>query len=137
MDTISQILTLATGHKWLPLAIVVVGLLVSWTSDTSKFPVNIPDRYKPLVAIVLGQAYAVLEAVQGGSSWTTAVGHGVLVALSSAGLANLISTTIFNGNVPSWLSWVTALDPKRVAAKKAGLLKAPLFGRAQIVQKAA
>lgn len=133
-----QFLALATSHQWLPLAILVVGLLVSWTRDTSKFPINIPARFQPLVALVLGTIYAVLQAVSSGTAWHTAIENGLLMAMSSAGFAQLLVNTVFNGKLPSWLSWLTAVDPALVAAKKAGkVISAPLFGRSKVVVETA
>jgi hypothetical protein len=130
LDTIMQIFKLATGHQWLPLAILVVGYLVTAMGDTTKLPINIPDRFKPLLALLLGQLYAVLEAVYGGSPWGTAISHGILVALSSVGFLHLLVNAIFNGTLPKWLAWLAFIDPTLTQAKKASTLVAPVFGRA-------
>lgn len=109
-----------TGHQWIPLAILVVGWLTSMFSDVSNFPVNIPDRWKPVVVIVLGQAYAVLEAIQGGSAWKTAVTHGLVVSFTTMGLFDLLVKAVFNGNIPSWLQVVSLFNPKLVSLKAEG-----------------
>jgi hypothetical protein len=121
-----------TGHKWMALAIVVIGYLVLLTKNTSKFPINIPARFKPLVVIVLGQGYAVLEAINGGSPWKTAVSHGVWVAFGSMGIFDVIVNSIFNGKLPKWLAWLSFVDPKLTAACEAGTLQAPLVGKKTI-----
>lgn len=133
---IQQISTLVTGHQWLGIAIVLVGWAVSLTSDTSKLPLNIPDRFKPLIALLFGQLYAVLEAIQSGEDWKTAVAHGIVAALSATGFSTIVVNTIFNGTLPKWLSWVSVIDPKLVQAKKLGLLVAPLWGKKTIKQAA-
>lgn len=134
LATIQQLLALATSHQWLPLAILVVGLLVSWTSNTSKFPINIPARWQPLVTLGLGTLYAILQAVVSGTAWEIAVENGLIMAMSSAGFSQLIVNSVFNGTLPSWLSWLTLVDPNLVAAKKAGkMIHSPVFGRARIL----
>lgn len=133
---IQQLSTLFTGHQWLGIAIVVVGWLVSLTSDTSKLPLNIPDRFKPLIALLFGQLYAVLEAIQSGEDWKTAVAHGIVAALSATGFSTIIVNTIFNGTLPKALAWLSAIDPKLVQAKKLGLLIAPVWGKKTIKQAA-
>jgi hypothetical protein len=133
LDQIMEIFKLATGHQWLPLAILVVGYLVNLTSDTGKFPLNIPDRFKPLIALVLGQVYAVLEAVYGGSPWGTAVGHGLIATLAATGFAHILLNAVFNGTLPKWLAWLNFVDPTLVQAKKMGRLVAPLWGKKSVV----
>lgn len=135
-NSIMQALTLAMGHQWMPLAVLVVGWLVMACSDTSKLPISIPDRFKPLLVLVLGQVYAVLEAVQGGSAWQAAVWHGLVVAFTTMGLFDVLVKAIFNGNLPTWLQWVTLIDPSLAALKRVGPLPAaPLFGFRKVPEK--
>jgi hypothetical protein len=130
-QTIMQALQDITGHKWMPLAILVIGYLVTLTSDTSKFPVNIPDKWKPVVAIVLGEVYSTLIAISDGTNWKAAVWHGLVTAMATSGLFDLVINGFFNGNLPKWLKWIAFIDPKLISAKEKGTLVAPAVGKAR------
>lgn len=117
-----------TGHKWLPLAILVVAWLVAACSDTSKLPISIPDRYKPVAVIVLGQVYAVLQAITGGVPWKRAVWNGLVTAFGAMALFDVIVKTIWQGHPPAWLAKFTFIDPKLVEAKKSVGLTTKFFG---------
>lgn len=125
-----------TGHQWMPLAILVIGFLTTTLSDTSKLPVSIPDRWKPVLVVVLGETYAVLIDHQGGTAWLPSIWHGVVTAFSAMGLFDLVVNSLFNGNLPKWLAWLALIDPKLVAAKNIGALKAPLVGKAVVLPAA-
>lgn len=128
LATILQFFEDVTGRKWLPLAILVVGYLVAIASDTSKLPISIPDRYKPLAAIVLGQVYAVLQAITGGVSWKRAVWNGLVTAFGAMALFDVLVKTIWQGNPPAWIAKFTFADPKLVEAKKSVGLTVKFFG---------
>lgn len=105
--TILAIVADLGGHKWLPLAVVVIGWLSSLTSDWSRFPVNIPDRWRPVVVIVLGQVYAGLSAVAGGTPWRQALLDGFIVSFTTMGLYDLVVKAAFGDKIPRWLSWLS------------------------------
>jgi hypothetical protein len=127
--TIMQAIKDITGHQWMPLAILIIGYLVTLTSDVSKFPVTVPARWKPVIVLVLGQAYAVLQNINGGEKWQSAVYHGLLTSFATMGLFDLVINGIFNGNLPKWLAWLAFFDKKLVAAKAQGAtIDAPLVG---------
>jgi hypothetical protein len=102
-----------TSHHWLALAVIVIGYLVRLTAPDSKFPITIPDRWKPLVVLVLAQAYAVLVAIQGGVAVKTAIIHGVMTWLVTLGVYDVIIKAIFNGVEPKWLKYI-AFVPKAI-----------------------
>jgi hypothetical protein len=137
INTILQAIADVTGQKWLPLAVLIVGWLTTMLGDTSKFPINIPDRWKPVIVIVLGQVYAVLQAVTGGASAGKAIWNGLLTSFVTMGMFDVVIKAIFQGNLPKWLAWLALIDPNLAAAKSLGTLKAPLFGKASIQVKAA
>lgn len=130
MQTVLVMIQDFTGHKWLPLSIVVVGYLTMLLGDTSKLPISIPDRWKPVLVIGLGQVYAILDKVQGGDSWKHAVWVGVMTAFGAMGLFDLLIKAAFDGKVPKWLQWLALIDPKLVEAKQTVGIVAPVLGRA-------
>lgn len=97
-----QILALITGRHWLALAVLVIAYLVRITASDSKFPVTIPDRWKPVVVLTLGQVYAALIAIQGGTAWKVAAFHGFMTALVTMGLFDVVAKALFNGREPAW-----------------------------------
>jgi hypothetical protein len=121
------------SRAWMALAVLLVGYVTTLTSDTSKFPVNIPTRWQPVVVVVLGQVYAVLLSIQGGTPWEPSVWHGLLVSFTTMGLFDLVINGIFNGNPPSWLKWLAAIDPNLAAAKMRGVqLVGPVLGHKSV-----
>lgn len=106
IDTILKIMQLGTDHKYIPIAIIVIGWLVALTSDWSRFPINVPGRFQPLVAAMLGIAYGALHQIDGGMVWWKAIGGGLVVGLTTGGLYDVVINAVFDGNVPSWLAWL-------------------------------
>lgn len=109
-----------SGHKWLPLAVVVISYLVSLTNDWSKFPVTVPDRWKPVVALALGQAYAVLSATAGGTPWKLAVRDGVIAAFVTMGAYDVVVKALYGDKpIPRWLAWLSLgkMDHPAIAKK--------------------
>lgn len=138
LDTILKILQLGTDHKYLALAIVVIGWLTSLTSDWSKFPITIPGRYQPLIAAVLGISYGVLTKIDSGTVWYKAVFMGLIVGLATGGLYDVVINAIFGGNIPSWLAWLSFAKKSPPAAPpmsglgKAESLKPAPMGRSDV-----
>ena len=62
INSILQIIGDFTGHKWLPLAMLLISYATAALGDTSKLPISIPDRWKPVLIVGLGQVYAILQA---------------------------------------------------------------------------
>lgn len=89
---------LLLAEKWLPLAIFVVGYLVRITGDDSKFPINIPHQWQPVVALFIAQVYGVLVAWP---NWHPAVQPALIVALGV-----LAAKAYFHGNEPAWFTWL-------------------------------
>jgi hypothetical protein len=131
LTTIMQLVDDFTGHKWLPAAVVLIGWLTTLLSDTSKFPITIPDRWKPMAVLILGQVYATVQAVAGGVTWPHAVWGGLVAAFGTMGLFDVVVKAIFQGQLPKWLQWLAAIDPNLVAAKRSVGLTSQFFGRAK------
>lgn len=101
---VMNIVSLLTAHHYLPIAVIVIGYLTRLTSDMSKFPINVPTDYQPVVVVVLGQVYAAIVAVSGGASWKDAVISGLATSLFTMGLFDLVIKAIFKGKEPAWLA---------------------------------
>jgi len=128
MNPFLQMIQDFTGHKWLPLAMVVISYLTAATSDTSKLPISIPDRWKPVLIVGLGQIYAVLAAETDGVPWQKAVWDGIVASFGAMGLFAIVFKAVFQGKVPSWLSFIAFIDPSLVAAKATVGLDTKVFG---------
>ncbi len=65
-------------------AIVVWAVIAIVKRD--DVPIPLPPRYRPLLALALGQVYAVLEAVVGGMPWGAAIVRGLVVAAGAVAM---------------------------------------------------
>ena len=111
MYGIDVLIQSALAHRWLGLAIVIIGWLTRIVSSDSAFPVTIPTRWKPVLVIILGQAYGALTLILGGASWQSAVIDGLMVAFCTMGLFDLVIKAIFNGNEPRWIKILALVFP--------------------------
>lgn len=79
-EQLEQVLTQSAER---PL-IVILGLVVVWVLTqlvkSERIPGHIPVRYRPLLAIVFGQLYALIEAVSLGLDWKVAMTRGFTAA---------------------------------------------------------
>jgi hypothetical protein len=117
-----------TDQKWLPLAMLLISYMTAAMGDTSKLPISIPDRWKPVLVLALGQVYTVLQAEQGGIPWQKAVWNGIVASFGAMGLFAVAFKSIFPAGAPSWLSWLAFIDPQLVSAKATVGLDTKLFG---------
>lgn len=111
MDPVSfvtQLLALLLAHKWLAGGVVLVGFVARLFKDDTKFPVNIPARWQPVLVVALWQLYAVLVQVQSvaaGTPLLPIVGHALWMAFFTMGLFDLVVKALFNGkDIPAFLS---------------------------------
>jgi hypothetical protein len=123
-----QIIQDFTGQKWLPLAMILISYATAAMGDTSKLPISIPDRWKPVLILGLGQVYSVLQAEEGGVPWQKAVWNGVVASFGAMGLFAVAFKAIFPAGAPNWLSWLAFIDPQLVSAKATVGLDTKLFG---------
>jgi len=128
MNPILQMFQDFTGHKWLPLAMLLISYMTAAMGDTSKLPISIPDRWKPVLIVGLGQAYAILQSTTDGVPWQKAVWNGIVASFGAMGLFALAFKAAFPDKVPSWLSWIAFIDPQLVNAKATVGLDTKLFG---------
>lgn len=121
-----SILDLLRGHNYLAIAIVVIGWVTALLGPDSKFPITIPDIAgrdpKPLIAGLLGLAYGILVAHQGGATWLDALRDGLLAGVGTAGLFDVVVKFIFKGQVPVWLNIFALVPPQ--ATKDANATRA-------------
>jgi len=104
MQVWTTFVAFVASKQWMPMAILVIGYLVRLTSQQSKFPLNIPTRWQPIVVLALGQVYAVMVSVSGGGAWGPSALHGLEVAVWTMGLFDVVVKAVWNGNTPPWLS---------------------------------
>jgi len=88
--------------KWVPVAVASIAWLTSLTSDWSRFPLEVPDRWKPVVVMVLGQVYAVLLAILAGVPWKEAAWQGVVTSVATMGTFDLLSKAVWGDDPPPW-----------------------------------
>lgn len=78
MDEIdSTIAEQAGAGRHVAIAAVIVWALVA-TLKSPAFPLQVPPRARPWLALALGQVYAVLAAVVGGVPWGVALVDGLI-----------------------------------------------------------
>jgi hypothetical protein len=81
---LNQLLTLANGHAWIPLAAVAVGFIVRLSKSDKAvawLPVNIPAAYRPWLSLGLGVVSGALAKLAAGRSWPEAVIGGIFAGV--------------------------------------------------------
>lgn len=76
---LDTILPFLLAHKWLALAVVVVGAIVRLSKSDAKFPLDVPAKWRPLLSVALGLGLGVLERRAAGKTWFEAINSGLLV----------------------------------------------------------
>lgn len=114
-----QTILLGNSNVALAVAVMVVGAIVRLLKDDTKFPIDIPARWQPVVTVFIGQVYAVLQAIAGGVDWKVAVGAGLKVAFVAMGLFDLVVKALLNGHdAPWWLGWLLKSADVQTGQKK-------------------
>jgi len=76
---IQALVELASQHKWVALAALVVGTLVrAMKADSTFLPFDVPARWRPLLALGLGISSGVLQKATTGTPWREAIMGGVI-----------------------------------------------------------
>ena len=99
-DVISQILALVKAHSWIALAALVIGFLVRLVRDDSTvawFPITIPARWRPLIALGLGIVSGILNALVAKVDWPSAIVGGVVSAVTAMGGHAVVINALRNG----------------------------------------
>lgn len=103
----AALVELLKSHSWLAIAIFVVGVLVRLTAKDSKFPVNVPEPWQPVLTLALGTLADVLQEVHSGKPWSVAVNPALIVALGV-----LAVKAYYHGREePAWLRWLALVKP--------------------------
>lgn len=92
----AQFLAAVRGHAWPIVAAFVVGAIVRLVKS-DKVPVNVPSRWRPLLALALGVLSGAAEAVIAGTQWPDALLGGVISALVASGGHEVIIEAIRGG----------------------------------------
>lgn len=79
--TTEALLTLILAHKWIAASAILIGAIVRLAKTDTVLPVDIPAKWRPLLAVALGQLSAVLEHLAAGVPWGTAVVDGVIASI--------------------------------------------------------
>lgn len=82
-DDLNQLWQLLQAHAWIPLAALLVHVLIRFEKANPWVDSRVPARWRPLVALILGQAAAVIDALTQGTKWPLAVAGGLLATLSA------------------------------------------------------
>lgn len=105
--TPDQILQAFADGKWLLLAIAAITYLTRLTAPDSKFPIHIPTRWAPVVALALGQVLAILQVVAGGTTAPRAIFNGAVVSFISMGSFDVVAKAVMGDK--EWPQWLKAL----------------------------
>jgi hypothetical protein len=77
----SQLLALLAERKWIPLSALVVWMVVRLLKSDTKIPVDIPPRWRPVLAVVLGVAASSLDKIAEGGDWRKVAPEGLAVGV--------------------------------------------------------
>jgi hypothetical protein len=92
MTDLSLLIELIKQGQWPMVAAIVIGLIVRLVKD-GRLPLDVPPRYRPGLALVLGVLSGAIEMVAQGRPWAEALFGGVI----SAAIATLGHGVIIEG----------------------------------------
>jgi len=119
MSLFLQVWTLAKSHNYLALAVVVIGWLARMLKKDSRFPLTVPERWRPFAVVLLGLAYGALVAVSGGEPWPEALRDGFEAALFAMGLYAVVIKAALGGNPPRFLALLALVSEQKDLEKEA------------------
>jgi hypothetical protein len=131
VDMLAQVLGDVTGHRWMPLAVLLSGWLVMLLRRDSRFPVSIPDRWssnrwKPVVVLLASAAYGGLALMLDPAvHWQDALVLSVRSAVFTLGLYAVVIKAAFGDKVPAWLQRLALIFPPSTPAQEAKALRDP------------
>jgi len=80
----NDLLALVQAKNWMAVAALVVFSLVRLMKPDTKLPINIPSRWRPVIAVVLGEAsMAIYQAAIGGLTWKQGLAGGAIVGVGA------------------------------------------------------
>lgn len=80
MDDFLQLLA---THQWLAVSALVIGAIVRLLKGDTPLPLFVPPSLRAWLALGLGVASGVLDALQHGTPWLTALMGGLAAALTA------------------------------------------------------
>jgi hypothetical protein len=100
---ITQLLGALGAQRYLFVFVLLAAYARRLTAADSKFPITLPDAWRPVVTTLFGLVYGVLAAAQGGASWESATLGGVISA-ATGGFADMLLVAIFSNSAaaPAW-----------------------------------
>ena len=81
---LESLLAAVKSHAWPIVAAVVIGGLVRMVKSDA-IPINVPARWRPVLALGLGLASGACDAIIRGTSWQEALGMGLLSSFVAMG----------------------------------------------------
>lgn len=81
---LESLLSAVRDHAWPIVAAVVIGGLVRMVKSDA-IPINVPARWRPVLALGLGLASGACDAIIRGTSWQEALGMGLLSSFVAMG----------------------------------------------------
>jgi hypothetical protein len=101
--SITQLVSALCAHRYLFAFVLLAAYARRLTAPDSRFPVTVPDAWRPAVTTLLGVAYGVLATLQAGGSWKSAILGGI-VSAAAAGFADMLLVAIFvdPARAPGW-----------------------------------
>ena len=100
---LQALLDLAMQHKWVALAALAIGTLVrSMKEDSPVLPINVPARWRPLLAILLGVASGVLQKAAAGTAWRVALAGGVVSGVAAIVGHDILIESLRGGKEMPW-----------------------------------
>lgn len=99
--------------------VVAVALLVSWLTalfgTDSRFPLNVPDRLKAPLTILLGQVVEAVIAYMHHEPWKQAAVEGLGASCGALAAFALLVKFVGGGKVPAPLAWLAFFTPEAKA----------------------
>jgi hypothetical protein len=80
---VNDLLDLFLAHKWFAFSALLIGFVVRLLKSDTKLPFSLPPQYRAWLALGLGVADGVLDALANGTPWTMALLGGLGAAMTA------------------------------------------------------
>lgn len=98
MQNVGDVAALVAAHSWIALAALIVFAIVRLLKSDTKIPLNIPARYRPVLAIALGAVAGVLDHVASGTPWRQALVNGATAGVLAI-MGNVLGVDVLRDGV--------------------------------------
>src|SRR5574338_298624 len=92
-----QLIALVIAHKWIAVAAVLIGAIVRALKQDTPIPITIVAKYRPWLALGLGQVSGVLQALSTGTPWKEALVGGLVSSVVAILGHDLVIESMRNG----------------------------------------